>query len=99
MRSAAERLIDLRVLMIAQTELLGGADATRGIERLAPRRPRSRSRRRRLTSAAGASAPLSVDLAGDASLDRGPGTVRQHDQTVELFARHLVSVPAFLRRC
>ena len=54
--------------------------------------------RRRTSPAAGASAPLSVDLAGDASLDRGPGPVRQHDQTFELFARHLVSVPAFLRR-
>jgi hypothetical protein len=63
------------------------------------RTTRSRSRRRRPTSpAAGVSAPLSVDLSGDSPLGRGPGTVRQHDQTVELFARHLVSVPASLRR-
>jgi hypothetical protein len=52
--------------MIAQSALFGAADAISGIERLAPRRPRSRSHRPLVSARL-----LSVDLAGDASLDRG----------------------------
>src|ERR1700694_3479601 len=40
---------------------------------------------------------LSVDLAGDAALDFGAHSGRQHDETVEFFAGQLVRMLAFLR--